>query len=656
MSENVKATQKDKLEAALKYLDMGFSVIPVGKSKKPIIQWKEFQDRYATEQEVKKWFKAYPKMDIGIVTGKISKIVVIDVEVGGETDSLPPGVIAKSGGGGFHFYYLYPNQHVNNAVRIRDRMDIRGDGGFVVAPPSSHPSGGQYEWVASPFHADLTELPIWVMKELKKGQKQDWVSIFSTDAEQGKRNETLTKVAGKIISGLPDILWDTEGWQQISQWNEDHCKPPLTDEEVNKILNSIKLLKQQELAKRGANIQNNKKKQITTIEAWQEEIKANFPDLTVPAEIGLSIVVQLKIIGLSNPFACVYVGPPSSGKTITLNFFDRFEGITYATDKFSPAAFVTHAANVKEENLEKIDLLPRIKNKVMLVRDMTTIFTQPDEKLKENLGIMTRVLDGEGLEIDSGSRGQRGYHGKHVFMLLGATTDGSLTERLWNLLGSLGSRIFFVHMPDKDKTIDELVTQLGLMNFKDKEEHCRNATLEFVRSIWDQYPNGIAWDKSKDSVSTLTLIARIAKTLARLRGVVAINTTFYDDEKVVLMDKHSIEQPDRINQLLYNFACGHAVIKGRNYICEEDESLVAYVALQSAQVKRRDIFIGLIKNNGCLTTEEVEKILGKSKPMACLFMDTFEVLGLCTIEKVKDAIGRPKKTIVLSDEYKFLRV
>ena len=128
MSTEISATQSEKMEAALQYLAKGYSIIPIGKRKKPIIPWKEYQTRSATADEVKGWFAEYPHMDIGIVTGKISRIVVVDVEAGGSTENLSPTVISQTGGGGYHFFYKHPGKYVKNQVRLRDKMDIRGMG------------------------------------------------------------------------------------------------------------------------------------------------------------------------------------------------------------------------------------------------------------------------------------------------------------------------------------------------------------------------------------------------------------------------------------------------------------------------------------------------------------------------------------------------
>src|SRR5262249_51086902 len=84
-----------------------------------------------------------------------------------------------------------------------------------------------------------------------------------------------------------------------------------------------------------------------TFEQWRGVIKANFSTLVRPAEICASVLAQLLLNDVSNPFALALVDVPASGKTITLNFFDGTTELTYTTDNFPPAAFVSHASNVK---------------------------------------------------------------------------------------------------------------------------------------------------------------------------------------------------------------------------------------------------------------------------------------------------------------------
>ena len=132
---------QSKIDLALSYLARGWSVIPAGKNKIPLIPWKEYQLRYATKEEITGWFNEFKDAQIGIVTGKISNLSVIDVELHGDPSDLPQDtMIVQSGSGGYHYYYLY-EEGLSNKARIKPLTDFRSEGGYVVAAGSVSEKG-----------------------------------------------------------------------------------------------------------------------------------------------------------------------------------------------------------------------------------------------------------------------------------------------------------------------------------------------------------------------------------------------------------------------------------------------------------------------------------------------------------------------------------
>ena len=129
---------------------------------------------------------------------------------------------------------------VKNATRIRELTDIRGDGGYVVAPPSSHPSGNFYEW-AFPFGmADLADLPEWVFNKKQQATLpvvKDWPAI-AQGVSEGSRNEGAAKFTGKLLHDLSQDLWASAGWDAVLAWNERN-NPPLPENELRAVFNSI---------------------------------------------------------------------------------------------------------------------------------------------------------------------------------------------------------------------------------------------------------------------------------------------------------------------------------------------------------------------------------------------------------------------------------
>ncbi len=149
--------------AAAEYASHGWSVIPIEpRAKRPIIAWQPFQRRAATSEEVAAWFQRWPQANVAVVTGAVSGLIVLDVDPqhgGAESlarmerarGRLPETIEAVTGGGGRHVYFAHPGGVVRNAVGLEAGIDLRGDGGCAVAPPSIHPNSRRYTW--APAHA-----------------------------------------------------------------------------------------------------------------------------------------------------------------------------------------------------------------------------------------------------------------------------------------------------------------------------------------------------------------------------------------------------------------------------------------------------------------------------------------------------------------------
>jgi hypothetical protein len=163
-------------QAAMDYLDRGWSVIPVReKAKRPAVPWKKYQSEYVSESTLHDWFDRSPDYNVAIVTGSLSGLVVLDIDPrhGGKESlkklerkhgSLPETMESITGGGGRHLYFSHPGGVITNRANIEPGLDLRGDGGCIVAPPSVHPSGKPYRWKKghSPGEIEVSPLPDWL--------------------------------------------------------------------------------------------------------------------------------------------------------------------------------------------------------------------------------------------------------------------------------------------------------------------------------------------------------------------------------------------------------------------------------------------------------------------------------------------------------------
>ena len=225
--------KNEMLEQALLYLKRA-SIIPVGPGKIPLIHWKEFQSRKPTEEEVVGWFKKWPKANIGIVTGKLSNIAVVDVEYGGDPSGWPKTATVKTGGGGKHFYYTYA-EGVGDKVKIKPLTDIRGEGGFVVAPPSVHSSGVKYEWE---IKGELSTFPIELLTVCTQAKTSDWKEKLTSPLEVGSRNTDMTSIVGGLLVRFPQSEWETIVWSLVEDKNSLQSSP-LPPNELRTLFNSI---------------------------------------------------------------------------------------------------------------------------------------------------------------------------------------------------------------------------------------------------------------------------------------------------------------------------------------------------------------------------------------------------------------------------------
>jgi len=360
---------------------------------------------------------------------------------------------------------------------------------------------------------------------------------------------------------------------------------------------------------------------------WKREIKENFPELWNATKICCSVLTQLLIPDVHNPFCLILVDSPSSGKTITLNFFRDIKNLAVFCDDFTPASFVTGIAGRTEEQLKKIDLLPRIQHKSLIVPEMASVLSANEDELRKRMGILTRVLDGEGYTNNTGVHGSRGYLGDYLFVFLGASTPFPL--RVWKAMTGYGHRMFFLNLGTSDPTIDQLVAQLSGYGYKWSESRCRTATESFLQGIWKK----TEWNKEADSPEAQRIISKYAVFQASYRGDIIVYDERDETGRVLSHTKPEIEKPHRANQQLYNLCRGHAILHGRNHITKEDTEILPSVVFSTAPSPRPDILRLLIKQKGALLASDIMEELHMVRSSAKKEMTKLASLGICELDK-----------------------
>jgi hypothetical protein len=372
---------------------------------------------------------------------------------------------------------------------------------------------------------------------------------------------------------------------------------------------------------------------IASFERVEQVVQESFPQIVDETRICLSVAATLLLEDQQNPVALNLEGPPSSAKTTLVDFFDRADGKAYKSDKFTPKSFVSHSANVKREQLNEVDLLPRIRHKLFLVPELAPLFGLRNEDLLENFSILTRVLDGQGLTTDSGVHGRRGHVGDYLFAWIGCTTP--IEHRVWKTMGKLGSRFLFLAMPDEEASDSSLVADVaGGTAYRDRVDACREAVADFLEDLWRNYGGvrGVKWDRSADPQPIMLRIAAYAKLLARLRGTISVWREGSGDEETYNFTTPIIEQPHRAMSLLYALARGHALVHGRTQLEEADLWVVARTALESTPTDRRAVMRLLIEQGGEVSTTDVQDALRCSAPTGRAILETLDKLGIGAFE------------------------
>lgn len=207
------------LDHALTYAARGWRVVPImpGEKRPALSEW---QKKASCDIDtVTKWWTRWPEHGIGIATGPASGFFVLDIDsangkVGDESladleatfEPLPPTVEVLTGSGGRHLYFQWPEGYdIRNdqAGRLGRDLDIRGDGGQVVAPPTLHPCGTRYEWEASsaPDMVEMAEAPLWLLELL--------TSV--PDPQAHKERQLTERADGELLPGdrfAASVTWE----------------------------------------------------------------------------------------------------------------------------------------------------------------------------------------------------------------------------------------------------------------------------------------------------------------------------------------------------------------------------------------------------------------------------------------------------------------
>jgi hypothetical protein len=226
---------------------VGVPVFPVEVNGKSPLTTHGFKDATTDPMRIRRWWNRWPEANIAVPTGQVSGFIALDVdgELGWESlhdlerehGLLPRTSSVCTPRGGQHFYFLWPGYPVKNTTGIAPGLDVRGDGGYVLVPPS-RTLDGAYRWdeVCPP-----ARMPEWVAggREERSERATDpevWVAMIRDGIPEGERNAALTRLTGHLLRRWLDAYL-VEALVHLV--NRHCCRPPLPIGDVDRILDSV---------------------------------------------------------------------------------------------------------------------------------------------------------------------------------------------------------------------------------------------------------------------------------------------------------------------------------------------------------------------------------------------------------------------------------
>ncbi|MCA9423378.1 MAG: bifunctional DNA primase/polymerase, partial [Nitrospira sp.] len=233
------------MNAVEAYRERGWSILPIRpRDKKPLCSWKEYQTRHPTQEELQFWFHD-TENNIGIVAGKISNLTIVDCDsqeaiefferksaaCGDSTDTY----IVQTPKGRHYYFKFMPGSNNFQAKVEWPGIDLRSEGGYVVAPPSIHPSGKPYTVL---HDKPLGIAPAWLFRQAApihmNGNGAAPGEDYFAPCEEGGRNMALTRLAGYMLQDMSL----TKALQVCRVWNRTN-PDPLPDDELTRTVESV---------------------------------------------------------------------------------------------------------------------------------------------------------------------------------------------------------------------------------------------------------------------------------------------------------------------------------------------------------------------------------------------------------------------------------
>ena len=229
--------------------------------KRPAIKWREHVNDLVDMTTVVGWFPRNATAQMGIITGKCSGIFVLDLDThkGPEALAWWRGLLAvensdldletaivTTGGGGKQYYFKTPDFWTPPTNKTAIGVDIRGQGGFVMAPPSMHESGTPYVWDegCGPWEVDILVAPQWLCDAIDKlllGNRHERpTTVERLPSPAGGGGGIVENFFGQVVDGREEYATRLV-WATVVNWRREHPTKPSPKASEEKCLEAYAL-------------------------------------------------------------------------------------------------------------------------------------------------------------------------------------------------------------------------------------------------------------------------------------------------------------------------------------------------------------------------------------------------------------------------------
>lgn len=609
--------------SAAYYVNKGINVFPIiPGTKKPAVKWKHLQSEKMNEKTLGYMIRYYANYNIAIVTGSISGIAVVDVDGEEGTNNLKeyslPDTLTVKTARGYHLYYSLPEGvALSSAIGLMPKVDVKADGGYVIAPPSVSADRVQYKWNMSPSGLkSLPPLPEWVIQKI--GMRQDgiiptgkagleefesrrnWLKEIVDGVGEGQRNNACSRYAGWLISKGYD---EDACIKELLTWNLKNT-PPMPEAEVAAVFQSV-LVKDRTRSYREAT--------PTTLDDAKERIAQHlfFEDDTI---IDVVLATALTYNHECGPLWLIIVGPPSSGKTEILRSLRQYKDTVFIESITGRTLFtgMRNAMGVLERN--KQDYL------LMINKDFGSIMAKPSTERGVILQQLRGVFDGEYIDETGGGKGTIEWRNRLNF--LSASTQDIESVASQAALADLGERFLYYKMKPEGDEIVRKKAMLSISGHK-SDKTMRNVVASAMLGVLKTYDGFDA--------STIKFPDTIAGWLVELCMVaVKLRTRVKRDSyrKGVIEYKPSPEGVMRMLKSAKGLLLGLTIVRGKKESDIKDYALVARVVMDSIPSYRKTILKTQHFSDKWMTPKEMAAITNISAYACELIMDDFHVVGM----------------------------